>query len=156
MSVKCPYCDRDAQLVTGVTIYPHRDDLRRKHFWLCAPCNAYVGTHQRNRKMGLSGDEPLGRLAFVPDMDWWIHEDENGNRGAWWNPLNDDADAFRLMVKLELIVTNLTPIDLVSAVSGISMFIPQKERQVAINGNPYAATRRAIVRCAAEIGKGMK
>jgi hypothetical protein len=45
-------------VVTGNVIYPHRIDLRGRFFWLCAPCDAYVGTH-RNAQ----GAKPLGRLA---------------------------------------------------------------------------------------------
>lgn len=63
MSVKCPYCHRDAVLVKGTVIYPHRQDLYHRNFWHCAPCDAYVGTHKRNRKHGFDGTEPLGRLA---------------------------------------------------------------------------------------------
>lgn len=56
--VKCPYCEQPAKLVTGDTIYPHRPDLRWKLFWLCRPCDAYVGCH-------LSGDgtSPFGTMA---------------------------------------------------------------------------------------------
>lgn len=56
--VKCPYCERHAELVGGEVIYPHRPDLGSKKFWLCTPCNAYVGCHA-----GDDGTRPLGRLA---------------------------------------------------------------------------------------------
>lgn len=55
--VKCDYCGKPAQLVTGKKIYPHRKDLSELKFWECEPCRAYVGCH-RNSK-----DIPLGRLA---------------------------------------------------------------------------------------------
>ena len=69
-----------------------------------------------------------------------------------WNPLTDDGDALRLAVKLEIdvdhmlgevatICTNLKNMD----------FVYEDYRD-----DPYAATRRAIVRAAAEIGKDMK
>jgi hypothetical protein len=54
----CSYCHNPAYLVTGQIIYPHRPDLWRFKFWLCAPCEAYVGCH----KYG-DGTRPLGRLA---------------------------------------------------------------------------------------------
>lgn len=54
--VICPYCTKQAKLVTGDKIYPHRNDLHRLAFFLCEPCNAYVGTHKGTLK-------PLGRLA---------------------------------------------------------------------------------------------
>lgn len=55
-SVKCDYCNNDAQLVGGDTIYPHRPDLHHLHFWQCAPCDAYCGCHKGTT-------QPLGRLA---------------------------------------------------------------------------------------------
>ena len=59
----CPYCHRAAELVTGAVIYPHRPDLLHRRFWRCEPCGAYVGCHRPNRRLGLKGVEPLGRLA---------------------------------------------------------------------------------------------
>ena len=41
--LKCPYCGKDAALVTGDKIYPHRPDLYDRNFWLCTACDAYVG-----------------------------------------------------------------------------------------------------------------
>lgn len=56
MSVQCPYCGADANLVRGDVVYPHRPDLHDLKFWTCDPCFAWVGTHRGT-------DEPLGRLA---------------------------------------------------------------------------------------------
>lgn len=61
--VLCPYCGHEAVLVGGDVIYPHRPDLAGQRFWQCAPCDAYVGCHKPNRKMGHDGTQPLGRLA---------------------------------------------------------------------------------------------
>ena len=55
-----------------------------------------------------------------------------------WNPLTDDGDALRLAVKLYL----WEPIMLA-------------HREVSDGVDFYAATRRAITRAAAEIGKAM-
>ncbi len=60
--VICPYCDRDAALVSGRSIYPHRPDLFNRYFYLCDPCGAYVGCHRPSKKYGV-GTVPLGRLA---------------------------------------------------------------------------------------------
>ena len=68
-----------------------------------------------------------------------------------WNPLTDDGDALRLAVKLD--------IDVRPSMGGKTKF-----RYAWINGksysdvnvDSYAATRRAIVRAAAEIGEEMK
>jgi hypothetical protein len=54
--INCPYCLKPAKLVGGNVIYPHRHDLFDKKFYLCSPCNAYVGCHPGT-------DKPLGRLA---------------------------------------------------------------------------------------------
>lgn len=61
-----------------------------------------------------------------------------------WNPLADDADALRLAVKLRLDVEWL---------DSETVFVESAEH--IANGDPYAATRRAIVRAAAEIGRQM-
>ena len=52
----CLYCNKPAELVEGLTIYPHRPDLNDRKFYYCKPCGAYVGTH---RSTGM----PLGALA---------------------------------------------------------------------------------------------
>lgn len=73
----------------------------------------------------------------------------NGNE---WNPLTDDGDALRLAVKLWMSVSpdiGATFECVVAHVDG-SYFAIEKSQQ-----DPYAATRRAIVRTAAEIGKDM-
>ena len=56
MLLLCHYCFRKPELVGGDTIYPHRPDLYEKKFYLCRPCDAYVGCHPGTT-------EPLGRLA---------------------------------------------------------------------------------------------
>lgn len=61
-NLKCPYCDKNAKLVTGKEIYPHRTDLYGKFFWLCADCDAYVGCHPVT-KHNKCASNPLGRLA---------------------------------------------------------------------------------------------
>ena len=56
MSVTCSYCGDEALLVDGSSIYPHRSDLKDKHFWACFVCEAWVGVHPGT-------DNPLGTLA---------------------------------------------------------------------------------------------
>ena len=55
----CPYCMASAQIVGGDFIYPYRIDLHDKKFWICVPCDAYVGTHANSKEK----DTPLGTLA---------------------------------------------------------------------------------------------
>jgi hypothetical protein len=64
-----------------------------------------------------------------------------------WNPLTDDGDAFRLAVKLNM--------ELVVPGSGKDVYAGRLllDAFEPVNGDPYAATRRAIVRAAAQIGK---
>jgi hypothetical protein len=57
----------------------------------------------------------------------------------YWNPLTDDGDAFRLMVKCLPFYT----------------VCYSREDYEACNQDGLAATRRAIVRAAAEIGRNM-
>jgi hypothetical protein len=56
--LRCNYCGKPAQLHGGKDVYPHRKDLAERKFWVCWPCNAWVGCHA-------GGDEhqPLGELA---------------------------------------------------------------------------------------------
>ena len=67
-----------------------------------------------------------------------------------WNPLTDDGDALRLAVKLNLTVHQWPDEVCVCNASGTI------NEDVAKAGDPYAATRRAIVRAAAEIGRNME
>jgi len=69
MKLLCPYCNRDAELVKGTVIYPHRRDLAVKNFWRCNPCGAHVGCHDRGVGQG-NGDKPLGRLANAELRHW--------------------------------------------------------------------------------------
>jgi hypothetical protein len=73
-------------------------------------------------------------------LDW--------HNGTSWNPLRYDEDALRLAVRLELNVFQ-------AAKSAHAMDkecdIEARERH---DGDPYAATRRAIVRAAAAMATG--
>jgi hypothetical protein len=74
----------------------------------------------------------------------------------YWNPLENDADAFRLAVKLHLIVGVYG-----SYTSVFQTSAPTPSEEVVCwhgsdNLDPYAATRRAILLAAAEIGRGME
>ena len=62
-TVVCPYCGVAADLVTGEAIYPHRPDLAEKQFWLCRPCQAWVGCHPgTTRSLGRLANSELRRL----------------------------------------------------------------------------------------------
>lgn len=70
------------------------------------------------------------------------------DKGMWesWNPLTDDGDALRLAIDLELDV-------MVASVKSVDYFL---DLTIEAGADVYAATRRAIVRAAAEIGENMK
>jgi hypothetical protein len=62
-----------------------------------------------------------------------------------WNPLTDDGDALRLLVKVRLPIIFDT---FIVEAGGYDI-----GAYSALGNDPYAATRRAIVRAAADIGK---
>ena len=96
-----------------------------------------------------AGIEPLGK-AF----------EMNGDFAGFcmparkvWNPLTDDGDALRLAVKLNLGIS----IPIHQTIKADVICFSDSRVNVREEGNdPYAATRRAIVRAAAEIGRGME
>jgi len=69
-----------------------------------------------------------------------------------WNPLTDDGDALRLAVKLDIVIWECSQYN--CALTEIRYGKNQGEVTEPIQDEDrYAATRRAIVRAAAEIGK---
>jgi hypothetical protein len=100
-------------------------------------------------------DRELLELAAKAVGYEWEYEDTGAlfvfvPQAHEWNPLTDDGDALRLAVKLKLDV-------LTDCLDGVCISSAQLEEQCEPDlGDPYEATRRAIVRAAAEIGKGMK
>ena len=104
---------------------------------------------------GLMNDRELLELAAkAADMDIGFDRPRaTGNvpldwdTGEPWNPLTDDGDALRLAVKLRL--SHLWQHDWLMVYRGDDSV---RERDLS---DPLAATRRAIVRAAAEIGKGV-
>ena len=66
-----------------------------------------------------------------------------------WDPLNDDGDAFRLAVKLSL---NVNIYNLVVSYENADEYI-EKHLPEGVIYDVAEATRRAIVRAAAEIGR---
>lgn len=75
----------------------------------------------------------------------------------WWNPLLDDGDALRLAVKLRIgvICHGATVVTLFDKTGDLGT-VPQRRTMVVSGSDEMAATRRAIVRAAAEIGSGMR
>jgi hypothetical protein len=70
-----------------------------------------------------------------------------------WNPLANDGDALRLAVKLGLLVDVWLQQKVCIASTQGEELVDAREQ---FGDDPYAATRRAIVRAAAEIGRSME
>ena len=78
-------------------------------------------------------------------------------RRDWaWNSLDDDGDALRLAVKLGLVVCVLHSINLTGVYLPAERIGGKYDITEHHNGDPLAATRRAIARAAAEIGRNME
>lgn len=67
-----------------------------------------------------------------------------------WNPLTSSGDALRLAVKLKLLTQYTSSTVIVCDSAGNQLHM------LGLKDDPYAATRLAIVRAAAEIGKDLK
>jgi hypothetical protein len=87
-------------------------------------------------------DDPMWRDALV-DTDT---RNEKGE-AIGWNPLDDDGDALRLAVRLRIHQTN-SDTDAWATHLKVTAIEP-------LGSDHYAATRLAIVRAAAEIGRNM-
>lgn len=74
--------------------------------------------------------------------------------GYYWNPLESDSEAFRLAVKLELRVMPPCLSD-ADPWAVVDSYGKHKHRHSSEDGCIYAATRRAIVLAAADIGMAM-
>lgn len=72
----------------------------------------------------------------------------------WWDPLTDDGDALRLAMRLRLsIAFEVADVGCIVSVYAEWEGAPDSPFVEDFEGGVSAATRRAIVRAAAEIGK---
>ncbi len=93
-------------------------------------------------------------------------EDGQGDSGLWivngstcWNPLRDDGDALRLAVKLKLLVDAGYCCAMATESIKDDWWGGGEDEHAGVahdECDPFAATRRAIVRAAAEIGRQME
>jgi transketolase len=96
--------------------------------------------------------ELLELAAKAAEIPWPFAVDRDNK--PKWNPLTDDGDALRLVVKLGLSLKHYYYAGdyfIKVSVNGVAM----SEAYVPVN-REVEITRRAIVRAAAEIGKEMK
>jgi hypothetical protein len=85
--------------------------------------------------------ELLELAAKAAGIEVLVSFDRARRRWWCWNPLYDDGDALRLAVQLGLLGAPFMTLAWIEALG---------------DSDSYAATRRAIVRAAAEIGRGME
>jgi len=106
-----------------------------------------IGEKIRFSSEGNKAGEAVNYREYIICEKRW--EDSPTHYGySKWNPLEDDGDALRLAVRLGIDQQYCSGAKSVEVWSvGI---LPVKEKYGA---DKYAATRRAIVRAAAEIGK---
>ena len=107
---------------------------------LAAKAAGYDTTHHWNAER-LRLDPPIIGLC-IPEVS------------TLWNPLAYDRDALRLAVKLQIEITTYPKAGEVGAGRSANLVGYGKHGRVFeyFGKDPYAATRRAIVRAAAEIG----
>ena len=101
--------------------------------------------------------EAAAKAAGIPIGDWFdsaqaFYTPTHRIADAWWNPLTDDGDALRLAVKCG--------IDFKAYQESVRTWVgdPIAQRVIAsieepTGTDPYAATRRAIVRAAAAMAE---
>ncbi len=117
----------------------------------------------------MSGDRELLELAamaagfqnYIDDVDRYgvaaLYVRDDGIFVGTWSPLSDDGDALRLAVKLRLRINR----EINCGCDIVEVFGPEADDMSChcttegVVDDPYEITRRAIVRAAAEIGKGI-
>lgn len=101
---------------------------------------------------GIEAHYPFGPSEiYVRFAGPWAFRDTSDDQGALkaWNPLEDDGDALRLAVKLRLEIAPQC------YRAGFVEVYMEHTNPIAepVGTDPYAATRRAIVRAAAALGE---
>jgi len=96
----------------------------------------------------------------------YLYGEEPGDEIGEWSPLTDDGDALRLAVylRIDLLLCLYKNHVLAKTYIGAGRGIPLQgeytrpinDHKESIGVDAYSATRRAIVRAAAEIGRNMK
>ena len=94
------------------------------------------------------------RFDLSPDEAPWLQSVVDGKPQPYparWNPLTDSGQALELAVKLRLCVGPNFHGD-----RAVCFRDDREDVRELFGNDPLAATRRAIVRAAAEIGRSMK
>jgi hypothetical protein len=98
---------------------------------------------EANAKLIAAAPDLLNALQGV--MDWWMNDTDGAEEMP--RELFDDGDALRLAVKLWLATSVCADYTVI-----LGVFSDGKNIREEHGDDPYTATRRAIVRAAAEIG----
>ena len=99
--------------------------------------------------------EMAAKAISLPECGWMgpAFMYVKDNRFTDWNPLTDDGDAMRLSVKLGLAIIQHSKIK--DGRLEVAVFEGENLELEPYGSDPFAATRRAIVRAAAEMGKSI-
>lgn len=95
------------------------------------------------------------RQEMIPPVMGFVTYLDGELQSTLWNPLDDDGQALRLVVKLELHVLSVNLENFYSYVECTASRILEKFLEDTSKSCRYAATRRAIVRAAAAIGRSL-
>ena len=92
--------------------------------------------------------------SFSEEVDPTVFDEEGF--GQFWNPIDDDGDAFRLAVKLRIKSRYNEALGQALAWRGGAVELDDNRANIEdFSGDECACARYAIVRAAAEIGKAM-
>lgn len=99
------------------------------------------------------------RIEWIGDVAYDCTKLKSGKpafKGSMWSPLFDDGDALRLAVKLKLsVMVDFDRVDVTQSIAEPEAEATEYLYEFPSPTDPYAATRRAIVRAAAAIGEQM-
>ena len=107
--------------------------------------------------------EMAAKAAGFKDATWAAEQaciatlEQKRGFKLFWNPIEDDGDALRLAVKLDIDLIRESLDDVPSTPTHVKAQSWDLEFSAseALGDDHYAASRRAIVRAAAEIGRAM-
>lgn len=96
--------------------------------------------------------EYAAKAAGIGPLSWIETDGTKIVTNLKWNPLTNDGDAFRLGMLVKQVLKIELKTNHVNVIEDDSGLVITED----YNGDPPAATRRAIVRAVAEIGMGCK
>ena len=117
-----------------------------------------------NWRQELADEEVTLRFSESDEGMLYLHADNQDHNGTdrefLWNPLTQDHDALRLAVKLRFGMTLFAPRDMPDSVGMVEIWQEDENDPTYVEwykagADRYDATRRAIVRAAAKIGKAL-